>query len=215
MKGVARRVRDSPPGGHHIHPPSRAAAAERAASQRRYIHDPVTFIVAAQVRDWWRRPPDVGVRDRRTAVVVDHRAQGPRPPRHARRPSRRAAVARLRRYTLENFGAVLHHNFDKLALLGGASEVRLRRRPMTAPVRVLVNGRAARTCGDERIPVDEIVENTVRTFFAERLPASATTSTSTSHHQQLQPRRCPTWAARRSAPGGSRRVGRATCGSGR
>jgi S-adenosylmethionine synthetase len=27
-------------------------------------------------------------------------------------------------YTLERFGAVLHHNFDKLALLGGASEVR-------------------------------------------------------------------------------------------
>lgn len=28
------------------------------------------------------------------------------------------------RYTLERFGAVLHHNFDKLGLLGGASEVR-------------------------------------------------------------------------------------------
>jgi S-adenosylmethionine synthetase len=28
------------------------------------------------------------------------------------------------RHTLREFGAVLHHNFDKLALLGGASEVR-------------------------------------------------------------------------------------------
>ncbi|MEK8144255.1 methionine adenosyltransferase [Streptomyces sp. M10(2022)] len=27
-------------------------------------------------------------------------------------------------YTVRRFGAVLHHNFDKLALLGGASEVR-------------------------------------------------------------------------------------------
>jgi S-adenosylmethionine synthetase len=73
-------------------------------------------------------------------------------------------------HTLERFGAVLHHNFDKLALLGGASEVRYGAGKMTAPVRVLVNGRAAGTCGDEEIPIDEIVETTVRKFFAERLP---------------------------------------------
>ncbi|GAA4942939.1 hypothetical protein GCM10023238_06040 [Streptomyces heliomycini] len=44
------------------------------------------------------------------------------------------------RYTVERFGAVLHHNFDKLALLGGASEVRYGAGRMTAPVRVQVNG---------------------------------------------------------------------------
>lgn len=74
------------------------------------------------------------------------------------------------RYTLENFGAVLHHNFDKLALLGGASQVRYGAGEMTAPVRVLINGRAARACGDAEIPVDELAENTVRAFFSERLP---------------------------------------------
>ncbi|MGW0824206.1 methionine adenosyltransferase [Streptomyces sp. NPDC002845] len=74
------------------------------------------------------------------------------------------------RYTVELFGAVLHHNFDKLALLGGASEVRYGSGRMTAPVRVLVNGRAAPVCGGERIPVLEIVEAEVREFFAERLP---------------------------------------------
>ena len=73
------------------------------------------------------------------------------------------------RYTAERFGAVLHHNFDKLALLGGASEVRYGAGRMTAPVRVLVNGRAAPSCGGERIPVMEIVEAEVRAFFAERL----------------------------------------------
>lgn len=77
------------------------------------------------------------------------------------------------RYTLEHFGAVLHHNFDKLALLGGASEVRYGAGGMTAPVRVLVNGRAAPACGEETIPVDELVESTVRAFFAERLPEAA------------------------------------------
>ncbi|MFI9566434.1 methionine adenosyltransferase [Streptomyces rishiriensis] len=74
------------------------------------------------------------------------------------------------RYTVEQFGAVLHHNFDKLALLGGASEVRYGGGRMTDPVRVLVNGRAAPVCGEERIPVLEIVEAEVQEFFAERLP---------------------------------------------
>lgn len=73
------------------------------------------------------------------------------------------------RYTVEQFGAVLHHNFDKLALLGGASEVRYGAGRMTAPVRVLVNGRAAPSCGGENIPVLEIVEAEVRAFFSEQL----------------------------------------------
>jgi S-adenosylmethionine synthetase len=74
------------------------------------------------------------------------------------------------RHTLREFGAVLHHNFDKLALLGGASEVRYGAGRITSPVRVLVNGRAARTCGDRQIPVDDLVIETTREFFARRLP---------------------------------------------
>lgn len=74
------------------------------------------------------------------------------------------------RHTLDEFGAILHHNFDKLALLGGACEVRYGGGRMLAPVRVLVNGRAARQCAGREIPVDEVVRETVREFFAERLP---------------------------------------------
>lgn len=74
------------------------------------------------------------------------------------------------RYTLDEFGAILHHNFDKLALLGGACEVRYGHGRMLNPVRVLVNGRAARTCAGHAIPVDELVHETVAGFFAERLP---------------------------------------------
>ena len=76
-------------------------------------------------------------------------------------------------YTLEHFDAVLHHNFDKLALLGGASEVRYGAGRMTAPVRVLVNGRAAGTCGGAPIPVNDLVESAVREFFTHRLPEIA------------------------------------------
>lgn len=74
------------------------------------------------------------------------------------------------RYTLDEFGVVLHHNFDKLALLGGASEVRYGSGRMVTPVRVLVNGRAARTCGAVKIPVDELIVEEVTAFFADRLP---------------------------------------------
>ncbi|RKS06008.1 methionine adenosyltransferase [Nocardiopsis sp. Huas11] len=73
-------------------------------------------------------------------------------------------------FTLERFGVILHHNFDKLALLGGASEVRYGGGRMVAPIRVLVNGRAAHRCGDEILPVGELVESTVHAFFQERLP---------------------------------------------
>jgi S-adenosylmethionine synthetase len=73
-------------------------------------------------------------------------------------------------YTLNKVGAILHHNFDKLALLGGSSRVAYGGGSMREPVRVLVNGRATRTCGTIFIPVDEIVTKTVQDFFARRLP---------------------------------------------
>ena len=77
------------------------------------------------------------------------------------------------RWTLAEFGAILHHNFDKLALLGGLSEVAYGGGRMVEPVRVLVNGRATRTCGGVKIPVDDLITDTVRAFFAERLPELA------------------------------------------
>jgi S-adenosylmethionine synthetase len=73
-------------------------------------------------------------------------------------------------YTLEAVGAILHHNFDKLALLGGSSRVVYGAGEMRDPVRVLVNGRATRVCGDVIIPVDDIIVETVRDFFGRRLP---------------------------------------------
>lgn len=74
------------------------------------------------------------------------------------------------RYTLREFGAVLHHNFDKLALLGGSAEVRYGTGRMVDPVRVLVNGRAARSCGGVSIPVEDLIIDAVNAFFRERLP---------------------------------------------
>lgn len=111
---------------------------------------------------------DTGVADPQPTTIVERKGLG-HPDTLADHLAEQLSRA-YSRHTVERFGAVLHHNFDKLALLGGASEVRYGAGRMTAPIRVLVNGRAAPICGGERIPVKEIVEAEVRAFFACRLP---------------------------------------------
>jgi len=61
-------------------------------------------------------------------------------------------------YTLKNFGAVLHHNFDKVGLLGGASFVKFGEGYLTKPIRVLLNGRASTKFGDKNIPVEGLLK---------------------------------------------------------
>lgn len=73
-------------------------------------------------------------------------------------------------YTLEHFGVVLHHNFDKVGLLGGASQVSFGRGIMKKPIRVLINGRASDRLGDEMIPVKEIILETTNRYLKEKLP---------------------------------------------
>ena len=57
------------------------------------------------------------------------------------------------KYTLSKFGAILHHNFDKVGLLGGASFVRFGEGKITKPIRILLNGRASGRFADVIIPV--------------------------------------------------------------
>ncbi|MFD9793380.1 methionine adenosyltransferase [Streptomyces sp. NPDC059070] len=73
-------------------------------------------------------------------------------------------------YTLKEFGAVLHHNFDKVGLLGGRSEVDFGSGRMTSPIRVLINGRTSDRFGDRDIPVEQLIVETTREFLGARLP---------------------------------------------
>jgi S-adenosylmethionine synthetase len=74
-------------------------------------------------------------------------------------------------YTRDRFGAVLHHNFDKVGLLGGRAYVAFGEGRLTAPIRVLINGRATESLGDEEVPVRQLVEEASRDFLCGRLPA--------------------------------------------
>lgn len=73
-------------------------------------------------------------------------------------------------YTLRKYGAVLHHNFDKVGLLGGSSRVEFGRGYMVKPIRVLLNGRASTRFGNEVIPVDDLLVKWSREFMETRLP---------------------------------------------
>ncbi len=73
-------------------------------------------------------------------------------------------------YTRENYGAILHHNFDKVGILGGHSRAEFGDGDLTSPLRVLLNGRASTRFGDEDIPVREILIPAINDFLLERFP---------------------------------------------
>lgn len=74
------------------------------------------------------------------------------------------------RYTLEKFGCVLQHNFDKVALLGGDSKVGFGMGKMTSPIRVLINGRAASQYYNTLIERDPLILEWAKDFLSRELP---------------------------------------------
>lgn len=74
------------------------------------------------------------------------------------------------RYTQEQFGLVLRHQFDKTGLMCGRCKVSFGGGEMVEPIRVLVNGRASARLGDIAVPVRELLTDAVKGFFRERLP---------------------------------------------
>ncbi len=73
-------------------------------------------------------------------------------------------------YTRKNFGAVLHHNFDKVGLLGGASSVTFGKGVLTKPIRVLLNGRASTRFGEKEIPLKALLIGWSEEFLHTRFP---------------------------------------------
>lgn len=70
------------------------------------------------------------------------------------------------RYTLDHFGAILHHNFDKVSVLGGTTEVDFGEGRLTSPIRVILNGRASVRFADKEIPVRDLLETETKCFFS-------------------------------------------------
>lgn len=73
-------------------------------------------------------------------------------------------------YTLKKYGAILHHNFDKVGLLGGASYVTFGKGHLTSPIRILLNGRVSTSFADDKIPVKKLLTQWTNQFFKKELP---------------------------------------------
>lgn len=76
--------------------------------------------------------------------------------------------ARYSRFTLDKYGAILHHNFDKLGILGGKSLVKFGGGEMISPIRVLINGRISDKFGDEMIPYENLLRTSTLDFMHNR-----------------------------------------------
>lgn len=74
------------------------------------------------------------------------------------------------KYCIEHFGVILHHNFDKVGMMGGISNVGFRVGEISSPIRVLLNGRASAYFGEHEINLKELLENEVEEFFKDSFP---------------------------------------------
>ncbi|MBI5504118.1 MAG: protein-L-isoaspartate(D-aspartate) O-methyltransferase [Deltaproteobacteria bacterium] len=77
----------------------------------------------------------------------------------------------LSRAYRERAGRVLHHNVDKVLLVGGQSRTRFGGGEVTAPIEIFLSGRAVSRVGDSEIPLEQIAEQTSRTWLNATLHA--------------------------------------------
>lgn len=77
---------------------------------------------------------------------------------------------RLCRHYLERFGAILHHNVDKVLLCGGASRPSYGGGEVLEPIEIYVAGRATDEHRGEKIPVHEIAARACREWLSAHVP---------------------------------------------
>lgn len=75
----------------------------------------------------------------------------------------------LSRHYVDRFGAILHHNVDKVLLVAGASRPRFGGGEVVEPIEITIAGRAAREVHGEAVPVDEIVIEAARGWLRRHL----------------------------------------------
>lgn len=76
----------------------------------------------------------------------------------------------LCRFHRERFGHILHHNVDKVLLVGGSSAPQFGGGEIEAPFDVYLSGRAATSYGGVHIPVQDLAEAAVQAWLRQHLP---------------------------------------------
>lgn len=70
---------------------------------------------------------------------------------------------------LNRFGSVLHHNTDKVLIVGGSAKPKFRGGDLEKPIHVVVAGRGTARVDDERVPVNEIAKKTCEKYLDETI----------------------------------------------
>ena len=73
------------------------------------------------------------------------------------------------KYTKRKYGVILRHQFDKLSLMGGKCDVRFGGGSFRSPIRLLINGRATPSVGDEIVEFRDLLINTAEEFLEKEL----------------------------------------------
>lgn len=123
-------------------------AAHRPNSVRHFSRDPVAHLTHESVERKGKGHPD-SLADALALVLS-------------------AAYARLTVRECE--GAILHHQLDKLVIVGGKTEVSFGGGRFLEPIRVLLLGRISRSFRGRALPVTELLVSETRAFFAARFP---------------------------------------------
>lgn len=74
------------------------------------------------------------------------------------------------RYCLKEFGAVLHHHFDKTLIMGGRAKIDFGLGEMQKPFRLIINGRVSSSFGSKKIDYKEIQEKAAKDYLKKTLP---------------------------------------------
>lgn len=74
------------------------------------------------------------------------------------------------RFCLENFGAVLHHHFDKTVIMGGQAKIDFGIGKMEKPIRLIINGRVSSVFGNKKINYQKIQEKAAKEYLKRTLP---------------------------------------------
>jgi S-adenosylmethionine synthetase len=72
---------------------------------------------------------------------------------------------RLCRHYLERFGRILHHNVDKVLLVGGRAQAAFGGGSMIEPIQIYLAGRVTREYAGVAIPVDDIAVEACRDWL--------------------------------------------------
>ena len=74
------------------------------------------------------------------------------------------------RYCLKEFGAVLHHHFDKTVIMGGQAKIDFGIGKIEKPIRLIINGRVSSVFGDKKINYQKIQERAAKEYLSKTLP---------------------------------------------